>query len=72
MFFLHVLMKILYLHRTQGEEPESIHILSIVTALKKLGHEVEILGPSKKDMASAGTNVRFLSAIKKYFPKIWF
>jgi len=65
-------MKILYLHRTQGEEPESIHILSIVSALRKQGHDVEILGPSKKDMASAGTNVRFLSAIKRYFPKILF
>lgn len=65
-------MKILYLHRTQGEEPESIHILSIVTALRKLGNTVEILGPSKKDMASAGSNVRLLSAVKKYFPKILF
>lgn len=39
-------MRILYLHRTQGEEPESIHILAIVNALKGLGHEVEIVGPT--------------------------
>jgi glycosyltransferase involved in cell wall biosynthesis len=38
-------MKVLYHHRTQGEEPESIHILSIVEALRSLGHEVRIVGP---------------------------
>ena len=38
-------MRILYHHRTQGEEPESIHIESIVAALRGLGHEVRIVGP---------------------------
>ena len=38
-------MRILYHHRTQGEEPESIHIESIVAALRALGHEVRIVGP---------------------------
>lgn len=39
-------MRILYHHRTQGEEPESIHIGAIVQALIDLGHEVRIVGPS--------------------------
>jgi glycosyltransferase involved in cell wall biosynthesis len=38
-------MRVLYHHRTQGEEPESIHIGSIVAALRELGHEVRIVGP---------------------------
>src|SRR5262249_6590419 len=38
-------MRVLYHHRTQGEEPESIHIESIVGALRELGHEVRIVGP---------------------------
>lgn len=38
-------MRVLYHHRTQGEEPESIHIESIVAALRALGHEVRIVGP---------------------------
>jgi glycosyltransferase involved in cell wall biosynthesis len=38
-------MKILYHHRTQGEEPESIHIAAIVGALRELGHEVRVVGP---------------------------
>jgi glycosyltransferase involved in cell wall biosynthesis len=38
-------MRVLYHHRTQGEEPESIHIGAIVAALRDLGHEVRIVGP---------------------------
>jgi glycosyltransferase involved in cell wall biosynthesis len=39
-------VRILYHHRTQGEEPESIHITAIVDALVALGHEVRIVGPA--------------------------
>ena len=38
-------MRVLYHHRTQGEEPESIHIGAIVSALRAQGHEVRIVGP---------------------------
>ncbi|WP_374594957.1 glycosyltransferase family 4 protein [Aquabacterium sp.] len=40
-------MRILYHHRTQGEEPESIHISAIVQALRDLGHDVLVIGPPK-------------------------
>ena len=39
-------LRILYHHRTQGEEPESIHIGEIVAALTKQGAEVRIVGPA--------------------------
>ncbi|MFM9437611.1 glycosyltransferase involved in cell wall biosynthesis [Janthinobacterium sp. CG_23.3] len=39
-------MRVLYHHRTQGEEPESIHIAAIVEALRALGHEVRVVGPA--------------------------
>ena len=38
-------MRILYHHRTQGEEPESIHIGAIVQSLRDLGHDVRVVGP---------------------------
>lgn len=38
-------MRVLYHHRTQGEEPEAIHIGSIVAALRAQGHEVLVVGP---------------------------
>ena len=47
-------MKILYHHRTQGEEPESVHIACIVAALRQQGHEVDIVGPVKIGTAKIG------------------
>ncbi len=67
-------MKILYHHRTQGEEPESIHIQSIVNALRELGHEVVVVGPSKKELGRGGGNgnVSILSRVKKTVPAFCF
>jgi glycosyltransferase involved in cell wall biosynthesis len=61
-------MRILYHHRTQGEEPESVHILSMVKAFEELGHEVRVVGPSKKDLRAAGPNAGVLSRIKRALP----
>ena len=60
-------MKILYLHRTQGEEPEAIHINAMVTALRDLGHHVAIVGPqaSRTSVVSHG---RALARIKRGMP----
>src|SRR4051794_30751620 len=54
-------MRVLYHHRTQGEEPESIHIGSIVAALRAQGHEVRIVGPvdiEKQQAESTTTQAR--------------
>ncbi len=53
-------LRILYHHRTQGEEPESIHILAIVNALKRQGHQVEIVGPAPARALAAGAGKRSL------------
>ncbi len=42
-------MRILYHHRTQGRGAEGNHIVSIVTALRKLGHHVDVLSPPGVD-----------------------
>lgn len=36
-------LRILYHHRTQGKGAEGNHIVSVVTALRELGHEVRVL-----------------------------
>ena len=65
-------LKILYHHRTQGEEPESIHILAIVNALREMGHDVKIVGPSGKDMRGVGANARLLAGVKARLPRVLF
>ena len=68
-------MKILYLHRTQGEEPESVHICSVVQALRNLGNNVSIVGPVEieREGQRAGHSVlrrkKTISSIKKMFPR---
>jgi len=42
-------MKILYIHRTQGRGAEGVHITSVVTALRNLGHTVDVLSPPGVD-----------------------
>ena len=60
-------MKVLYHHRTQGEEPESVHIASIVRALHNLGHEVSVVGPAPLSARAArGTR---LGRIKRRLPR---
>jgi glycosyltransferase involved in cell wall biosynthesis len=62
-------MRILYLHRTQGEEPESIHINAIVTALRELRHDVTVVGPSRVDKVAATSEQRSaLRGVKKVVP----
>jgi glycosyltransferase involved in cell wall biosynthesis len=71
-------MRILYHHRTQGEEPESIHIGAIVAALRAQGHEVRIVGPvdiEHLDAASTKTESRSahrLVRIKEAVPRVVF
>jgi len=42
-------LRILYHHRTQGRGAEGNHIVSIVTALRGLGHTVDVLSPPGVD-----------------------
>lgn len=42
-------LRILYHHRTQGRGAEGNHIVSIVTALRDAGHEVDVVSPPGVD-----------------------
>lgn len=66
-------MRILYHHRTQGEEPESIHIAAIVDALLAHGHEVRIVGPvPMQHQATQGSRRSMLGRIKNCAPRLLF
>ena len=60
-------MKILYHHRTQGEEPESVHIANIVAALRHAGHEVTIVGPHPVSRHTSGPTLT--GRIKRRLPR---
>jgi len=63
-------MRIVYHHRTQGEEPESIHIDAIVQALGMLGHEVRVVGPAPVSHQPGGqARPTLLGRIKRAVPR---
>jgi glycosyltransferase involved in cell wall biosynthesis len=50
-------LRILYHHRTQGRGGEGNHIVSIVTALRTLGHTVDVLSPPGVDPFCAASTI---------------
>lgn len=65
-------MRILYHHRTQGEEPESIHITAIVDALSSLGHEIRVVGPvDVHHRAAEVSKPSLLARIKNRAPRLF-
>ena len=62
-------MRILYHHRTQGEEPESVHIAAIVSALRRLGHQVDIVGPARLRAATARPGRSLSGKLKQRMPR---
>jgi glycosyltransferase involved in cell wall biosynthesis len=42
-------VRILYLHRTQGQGVEGVHIRGITDAMRQAGHRVELVGPPGSD-----------------------
>jgi glycosyltransferase involved in cell wall biosynthesis len=76
-------MRVLYHHRTQGEEPECVHIVAIAEALRRLGHEVDIIGPgrvaagqrrarpSQGRAATASIRLSVLGRVKRRTPRMF-
>jgi glycosyltransferase involved in cell wall biosynthesis len=61
-------MRILYSHRIQSRDGQSVHVDEIVNALRTLGHEVLIVGPGFYEKASFGGESRFISLIRSRLP----
>jgi len=62
-------MRILYHHRTQGEEPESVHILSIVASLRHENCDVTIEGPVRLEQPRSSGGRSRLGALKARLPR---
>ncbi|WP_018866617.1 MULTISPECIES: glycosyltransferase family 4 protein [unclassified Thioalkalivibrio] len=50
-------MKILYHHRTRGEDAQGIHIQSLCDAFRELGHEVHMVAPLQRRAEASNTPV---------------
>jgi len=61
-------MKILYHHRIASKDGQYVHIEELTSALKKLGHEIIIVGPSIIETDDFGAEGGFVSLLKRYIP----
>ena len=61
-------MKILYHHRISSKDGQVVHIDETVRALRELGHEVVVVGPTAMERASFGEDAGIAAYLKKIVP----
>lgn len=62
-------MRILYSHRIQSRDGQSVHVEELVAALRVLGHEVLVVGPGFYAKAEFGGESGLVSAIRSRLPR---
>ncbi len=61
-------MRILYSHRIQSRDGQSLHIEAMVAAFRALGHEVVVVGPWRYQRANFGHESRMLGVVRARLP----
>ncbi|HLY43978.1 MAG TPA: glycosyltransferase family 4 protein [Stellaceae bacterium] len=62
-------MRILYSHRIQSRDGQSVHLDEIVAALRQLGHDVVVVGPRLYESAGFGGESRLVAALRRRVPR---
>ena len=63
-------MKILYHHRVGSKDGQAVHIQSLITALRKLGHQVRVVSPPAFEEVSFGEQAYKFGALKRILPSL--
>jgi glycosyltransferase involved in cell wall biosynthesis len=61
-------MRILYSHRIQSRDGQSVHVEQLVAALRESGHEVLVVGPGFYQQAAFGGESRLVAWIRARLP----
>ena len=61
-------MRILYSHRIQSRDGQSVHVEELIHALRAAGHEVLVVGPGLYEQAEFGGESGLVAAIRRYLP----
>ena len=62
-------MRILYSHRIQSRDGQSVHVEALVAALRELGHEVLVVGPGFYEQAEFGGESSFVATLRARLPR---
>ena len=63
-------MRILYSHRIQSRDGQSVHLEAMVAALRAEGHEVRVVGPGLYHQAEFGGESRLVALIRARLPPL--
>jgi glycosyltransferase involved in cell wall biosynthesis len=63
-------MRILYSHRIQSRDGQSVHVEELVAAFRSLGHEVLVVGPGFYQQARFGGESRLVPWIRARLPAV--
>ncbi len=61
-------MRILYSHRIQSRDGQSVHLEELVAAFRRAGHEVLVVGPTTYGKGSFGGEDRLVRLIRSWLP----
>lgn len=61
-------MRILYSHRIQSRDGQSVHVEELVAALRALGHEVVVVGPGFYEQSGFGGESRLVARLRRLLP----
>lgn len=61
-------MRILYSHRIQSKDGQSVHVEELVAAMRELDHEVEVVGPSFYDDSGFGGESGTVALLRRLLP----
>ena len=61
-------MRILYSHRIQSRDGQSVHVEELVAALRALGHTVTLVGPGFYAASGFGAESRLVAALRRLLP----
>jgi len=62
-------MKIVFHHRIASRDGQSVHMDELVAALRKLGHEVVVVGPARMTRVEFGGDVGLIMSLKRHLPQ---
>jgi glycosyltransferase involved in cell wall biosynthesis len=63
-------MRILYSHRIQSRDGQSVHVEELIRAFRAAGHEVMVVGPGVYQQAEFGGESRLVMAIRRLLPGV--
>ena len=62
-------MRILYSHRIQSRDGQSVHVEELIAAFRALGHEVMVVGPGFYEQAEFGGESRLVAWLRAHLPQ---